>query len=188
MEFFINHIFDLLTLLVALAGVIVAIREYFRANSLQKSKSLYDVLSEFKKDKEIFEMFYKIEYENFYYDISFHESRKEKSLDRLLLLLNYTCYLRERGIVSDSEFNQFRYIADRCLSSDGVKNYLYNIYHFSFKSLNNNDEQKKDIDHIDVCPFSALIRYGEKNKVIKSTFYDLTRESVPGSPYKYILG
>ena len=188
MEYLLNHIFDILTFLVALTGVVLALREYILSNALQKSKALYDILTDIKKDQGMFNIFYKIEYGNFSYDISFHNNREEKDLDRLLLLLSYACYLKERKLVSDAEFNQIRYIINRTLSNTEVQNYLYNVYHFSDQLPKKNTESKKEDNHLlEDCLFRPLIKYGQETRQIADGFLSLTKDPTLQSPYKYIL-
>lgn len=182
MEYLLNHIFDILTFLVALSGVVIALREYIRANSFQKSKAISDLFSEIKKDEGMFQMFYEIEYGTFIYDDSFHHDKKEKDLDNLLLLLNHVCYLYERKIISSSELNQLKYIINRTVSDFGVQNYLYNIYYFSKYYF-----KKQGIDGS--CPFYTLIEYGLKNGLIeKDSFNTPPPPQDNKTKFTYILG
>ena len=94
-------------------------------------------------------------------------------MDKTLSYFSYICYLREQKIISDKEFNFFKYEINRILMNSQVQDYFYNLYHFSNK---NNTP----------ITFLYLFRYGEKIKIFDEKFYDENSYLYSSQYHRYI--
>ena len=62
MVFFVDHIFDFSSLLIAVIGVIIALIQYVKANKFKRAKFLYDVLGDMSLNTESGKVIYSFEY------------------------------------------------------------------------------------------------------------------------------
>lgn len=100
------------------------------------------------------------EYNQTWYSAQFHGSGElELKVDKTLSYFSYICYLKKRRIISNKEFDFFKYEIERILMNKQVQDYFYNLYHFSNKFGTS-------------FTFKYLFEYGKKKKVFDAKFYD----------------
>ena len=80
----------------------------------------------------------------------FLDEKDEIAADKLLRLLSFICYLKRSELLTDDEFEDFRYVVDRTLSSPGISAYL-DYFYGSHVLANGN------------MPFDSLLKYGAEN-------------------------
>lgn len=130
-----GNIADLGTLATAIVGVIIGLYQYHKSVKVRRSSFVLSLLNQMKGDKGINKIIYQFQYGEFNYSEEFHGNGKyENDTDRTLLLFSYTCYLREKKIITNKEFSFFEISITQALRNDGLIDYLYNLYHFVCKA------------------------------------------------------
>ena len=100
------------------------------------------------------------DYDKKWYSRQFHESGElELKVDKTLSYFSYICYLKRQKIISNKEFDFFKYEIERILMNQQVQDYFYNLYHFS-------NELGTPFT------FKYLFEYGKKRKMFDDNFYD----------------
>ncbi len=106
-------------------ALIPAVVQLIQSNKQKRAKFIMSLYNAFTNDKEMMDMYYKIEYGNFTYNPeSFHDSAEEKRLDKLLGHFNNICYLRKLDVIKDSEFQLLEYEISRVITDDNIQSYL----------------------------------------------------------------
>jgi len=154
-----NFLLYYITPIVTVFSVIIALLQYMKANKVKRAELINQIIEKLRFNEELQETFLMIDYNNKWYNESFHnkENDIEKKVDRLLAYFSYLCYLRNLKFLSKKEFTLFEYQLNRICISPQVQNYLWNLYHFSKK---NNAKTS----------FNYLIDYGLKNNLFYSDF------------------
>lgn len=67
--------------------------------------------------------------------------------------------MKRQKIITDKEFDFFKYEVERIIMNQQVQDYFYNLYHFSKKFKT-------------PFTFKYLFEYGEKGKMFDDDFYD----------------
>ena len=155
---------ELVALIVASCELLVVWLAYkfgqtqWNRSKQEKRAEFLDRLQQRFDDKEIAEFFYKkIDDETNkkdFYDIEkrcFVEQRDEIAADKLLRLLAYICYLKHGELLTEDEFENFRYVVDTTLVAKGIVAYLKYFYGCHILSEGN-------------LPFDSLLRYGMEKK------------------------
>ena len=151
---------ELVALIVAFCELLVVWLAYkfgqtqWNCSKREKRAEFLDKLQQRFDDKEIAEFFYKkIDDETNkrdFYDVEkrcFVEQGDEIAADKLLRLLSYICYLKHGELLTDDEFENFRYVVDTTLTTKGIIAYLKYFYGCHILSDGN-------------LPFDSLLRYG----------------------------
>ena len=139
-----------------------------------EKKYINELTEKIRTDKYIKDVIYMFDYNYKWYTEQFHGSGKlELKVDKTLSYFSYICYLREQKIISDKEFNFFKYEINRILRNSQVQDYFYNLYHFSNK---NNTP----------ITFLYLFKYGEKIKIFDEIFYDKNSYLYLSQYHRYI--
>lgn len=95
-----------------------------------------------------------------WYSMQFHGSGElELKVDKTLSYFSYICYLKRQKIISNKEFDFFKYEVERILMNQQVQDYFYNLFHFSNKFGT-------------PFTFKYLFEYGKKRKMFENNFYD----------------
>ena len=152
------------------AGLITALfgyKRWLKSLSLKRADYVNELTNRIRTNELITDALYLIDYSSEWYTEDFHTSgldeniknSVEKKIDYTLSYFSYICYLFEKKIIAREDFIFFKYYVHRICSNDQVKNYLYNIYHFSM--------------YCDVpCSFHYLIEYARNNGFIADDFFD----------------
>ncbi|MEE0265210.1 MAG: hypothetical protein UD936_06235, partial [Acutalibacteraceae bacterium] len=134
---------------------------------IKRAEYLNDLTEKIRTDDDISEIVYVLDYDQMWYNDSFHKSGEfERKMDKTLSYFSYICYLFENNLIEKSEFNFFKYEIDRILMNRSTINYFYNLYHFSRKCCT-------------PMTFKFLFEYGEKEKVYDEEFYNTRSKIYP---------
>lgn len=147
----------IISLIFAAIGGIFIFLQWKKSIKNRRAEFIYQILEKLRFDSTLAESMYVVEYNQNWYDESFHGSDLEKSIDKLFAYLDYICYLKRTENISKKEFNIFKYEIHRVCVSYSTSQYLWNLFHFAKK---NNS----------VCSFQYLIDYGIDFKLFNSNF------------------
>ncbi len=155
-------IISAITLVIGLYGIWFGLKQFKNGKMVSKSQFVNDMIQKIRYDHDVSDIIYMVDYNEFIYDEHFHGNKDlEYKTDKTLTSFSYLVYLSTKKIFSADEFAFFTYEIQRLLKNNHIKNYLYNIYHFSGKC-----EAE--------CPFTHLICYGQLNKILSEDFFDKT--------------
>lgn len=124
---------------------------------IRRAEFINQILEKLRFDRDLTSTVYIVDYNQKWYNSSFHNSDLERSIDKLFCYMDYICYLKSTRNISTTEFKIFQYEIHRTCISISSQVYLWNLYHFSKK--NNTD-----------CSFQYLINYGIKSKLMPKDF------------------
>lgn len=173
-EIKISDIISIISLILVMAGGIFGYYQWRKSILLGRAEYINELTEKIRTDKYIKDVIYMFDYNYKWYTEQFHESGKlELKVDKTLSYFSYICYLREQKIISDKEFNFFKYEINRILRNSQVQDYFYNLYHFSNK---NNTP----------ITFLYLFKYGEKIKIFDEIFYDKNSYLYLSQYHRYI--
>ena len=128
----VSDIMAVLTFLTVIIGGIFALHKWNMNIKLKRADYIYSLLNDLRTNER--NAFYLFEYDEEWYNLQFHKGGDmEKKVDYTLSFFSYICYLKQHNILSDKEFDCFRYELERVLTNEQFKSYFYNIYHFSTK-------------------------------------------------------
>ena len=160
-EIIFEYIFSNLSLLTAVLSFIIAFLGFlfslWRWNtyiSLKRTDRVNDLNEKIRTDSEIVEVHYMFEYSEDWYSSGFHGGGDlERKVDRTLTFYSYLCYLKEKKIISEKEFDTFfQYRITGTLRNLQVQKYLSFLHRYS-KTL---DVQS---------PFYYLCKYSKENGI-----------------------
>ncbi|MDR0953862.1 MAG: hypothetical protein LBM20_00555 [Rikenellaceae bacterium] len=135
----------------------------------RRAESLKQNMEKLCFDEQTVKGLHIINYEQDWYNRTFHESGNLKFLiDKALSYLSYECYLIEIHYITKKESLTFDYDLRRACESRSVQSYLFNLYHFSKTK----------------CSFQYLIDYGFKHNIIDKDFLDCKSFKYP----HYLIG
>lgn len=173
-EIKISDIISIISLILVMAGGIFGYYQWRKSILLGRAEYINELTEKIRTDKYIKDVIYMFDYNYKWYTEQFHGSGKlELKVDKTLSYFSYICYLREQKIISDKEFNFFKYEINRILRNSQVQDYFYNLYHFSNK---NNTP----------ITFLYLFKYGEKIKILFQIFYDKNSYLYLSQYHRYI--
>jgi len=147
----ISDIINFILLLIAVIGIFLTRKQIMENKKIQKATFFKDLYSTMFSDPEIRNAYYRIEYEDFTYDSSFHASKEEKEFDRLFSFIDLICDLYSQGILSKHEMSFFKYEFKRIYNNHNVKSYLFFLTDFY---ISNN---------VGTTPFPKFIAYCKEN-------------------------
>lgn len=149
-----------ISLILVGVSVIFAVIQWSVSNKIKRAEFIDQIIEKLRFDEDMAMTMYKIDYnEKHWYNDDFHGGKFEFAVDKLLSYLSYICYLSITKNISKEEFKFLQYEVIRACSSDDVKSYLWNLYHFSRK-------------HNSKCSFEHLISFGIENKIFDKDFSD----------------
>jgi hypothetical protein len=131
--------------------------QWRKSIKIKRAEFINQILEKLRFDKALVTTMYIIDYNQDWYNTSFHNSELECSIDKLLCYIDYICYLKITKNISATEFKIFQYEIHRICISYSIKNYLWNLYHFSLKNNTN-------------CSFQYLVEYGIDSKLFPKDF------------------
>ena len=116
---------------VGLIGFGLTIIQIRKAKKVKEMEFVASLISAIRTNEKLSAAFYQIEYDENWYNGSFHKSEDERRMDALLSQLDYLCYAREKKLIGKAVFDYFEYTLHRVVKNRCVCNYLWNLYHFS---------------------------------------------------------
>lgn len=153
-------------LLIAICGVVLAIKEWQLSNNqlnhsnvLKRAEFVNQIIEKLRFDKTMADTLALFDYGHRWYGQDFHNGKTghEAEIDQLLSFLSYLCYLKDEKILTDNEFSFLQYELNRVCNHADTKEYLWNLFNFS--------------RHISAsCSFEKLINYAEKNGFLPDGF------------------
>ena len=153
---------SLISLLLVIVGGFFAYLRWKKNTLLKRAEYINELTEKIRTDDFIKDTIYDIEYDKPWYSQNFHGSgNSELRVDKTLSYFSYICYLKKQRIITNREFDFFKYEIKRILDNLQVQDYFYNLYHFS---------NKFDVPFT----FKYLFEYGKKAKIFDKDFYDKT--------------
>ncbi len=159
--FFGSTLFSNIIAAVSALGLLVgggfALWKWRHSVQIRRAEFANQLLEKIRFTEDIQDAFYEIEYSKKWYDRCFHSSELERKMDKLLVYLNYICYLKKSRCITQKEFSCFEYILTRVCQDEGMQTYLWNLYHFAKKSNR-------------MCSWGEIIEYGVTNDLFLDGF------------------
>ena len=154
----------ILTFISVIVGGIFALKKWNKYLKLNRAEYVKKLLDEIRTNESI--DFYLFEYNEKWYNKDFHSSEIEKKVDFTLEFFSYICYLKNNKIITESDFDCFKYDIVRIIQNKQFCNYCYNLYHFSSKfNL--------------PMSFNNLFIYAKKNHYFNNDFWDPKSDKYP---------
>lgn len=173
-EINISDITSIISIIMVMIGGIFGYYQWRKNILLRRAGYINELTEKIRTDKYIKDVVYMFDYDYKWYSEKFHGSGKlELKVDKTLSYFSYICYLKVQKIISDKEFNFFKYEIERILMNEQLQDYFYNLYHFSNK---NNTPMT----------FLYLFEYGEKMGIFDEAFYDKNAYQYSFKYHQYI--
>lgn len=159
-EISVSDIISAISVVFVFSGGIFGCYQWRKNILLKRAGYINDLTEKIRTDSDIKDVIYMFDYDNKWYSAQFHGSGDlELKVDKTLSYFSYICYLKKQKIISNKEFDFFKYEIERILMNQQTQDYFYNLYHFS---------NKFDIP----LTFKYLFEYGQKRKLFDDSFYD----------------
>lgn len=153
----IDNILTIISLIFIAIGGVFVYWQWYKSLKTKRAEFIHQILEKLRFDKGFQEAMYVVDYNQYWYDDSFHGGQLEPSIDKIFSYVDYICYLKSTRNISKTEFGVFQYEINRICISISSHKYLWNLYHFA-KANNTN------------CSFQFLIEYGIKNNFLPKEF------------------
>lgn len=172
---FFSDIIAMISIVLVVIGGIFAFIRWQKNSQVKRAEYINELVERIHTDKDIKKVLKYIEYDEKWYTYEFHGSGKlEEKVDKTFSYFSYICYLGEMKLISKKEFDFFRYKLNRILKNKQVKDYLYNLYHYS--------------SQLDVpITFKYLFDYGKKCEFFEEDFFDKDSWKKEGLNYHHYL-
>ena len=119
-------------------------------NRLASVQFVIQALKEFAADKDMQDVFYRIEYSKFLYTDDFHGSAEERRIDRLLRHFSSVALAWRNGMIDAADLDLVRYYVLRVMGDPEVQKYVDFVFEvWAQKTLN--------IKH----PYKVLVEFGD---------------------------
>ena len=153
-----NEIIACVTMVVTIIGLIFSCYQWWRKVQSERAEKLSNLINILRRDARQLSVLYKIDYNEPWYDESFHKSKLEGEMDQFLSYYEYILYLKKNHMISRREFRFFEYDIERIVKNPDMQAYLFNLYHFSERAR---------------IPFSYknILVFGEKIGCIDQSFF-----------------
>lgn len=133
-EISISDITSVLSVFLVILGGVFGFHQWRNNVLLKRAGYINDLTEKIRTDKDIKDIIYFFDYDKKWYSQQFHGSGElELKVDKTLSYFSYICYLKRQKIISNREFDFFKYEVERILMNQQVQDYFYNLYHFSNK-------------------------------------------------------
>lgn len=117
----------------AAVGLLLTFYQSRRTNAQVRAALVAECLKGFTEDEEIQRAFYAIEYSEFKYDDRFHNSDREREVDKLLRHFANIALAWQAGLLSITDVLPIQYYVLRVIRDTEVQNYLKFIAAWSEK-------------------------------------------------------
>ncbi len=159
-EISISDITSILSVFLVILGGIFGFHQWRKNILLKRAGYINDLTEKIRTDNDIKDIIYIFDYDKEWYSLQFHKSGElELKVDKTLSYFSYICYLKRQKIISNKEFDFFKYEVERILINQQVQDYFYNLYHFSYKFNT-------------PFTFKYLFEYGKKEGMFDDDFFD----------------
>lgn len=154
-------IYELLFLILTSLGGFFALFQWRQSYKLKRAEHLKEAVTKIREDKVFASVLYDIDYGVIWYTHDFVGTHsEEQKFDMVFAYFDYLCYLKNKHILSKSEFRVFDYRIKRMTKNKCFLNYMFNLYHFSKKNMAD-------------FSFYHLLAYLRKNKLLNESFWDV---------------
>jgi hypothetical protein len=127
-------IINVFLFLVAVTGIFLTWLQVRRTYKTQKATFFKELYSVMFSDPDLRGAYQQVEYDSFVYDSSFHGSKNEHLIDRLLSFADLVCYLHENKMLTEQEMAFFRYEFIRIYTNESIQDYLNFLKDFYHKN------------------------------------------------------
>ena len=163
-----DNVLAALSILLVSVGGIFALFQWLVSNRIRRAEFIHQIIEKLRFHQDMADTMHMIDYDDAWYDMSFHGGELEGKVDSFLAYLSYICYMKKMKIISKKEFSILQYELIRTCQSPCVRHYLWNLYHFA------------KAQHT-TCTFQYLIDYG-----ISSHLIDREKFEDPAAYEKYL--
>lgn len=154
-------IYELIFLILTTIGGFFALFQWQQGNKIKRAELLKEALTRIRDDEEFASVLYDIDYGVEWYTVAFvNEHTREQKFDKVFAYFDYLCYLKNKHILSKSEFRIFEYRITRMVRNDSFLDYMFNLYHFSKRNQTD-------------MSFHHLLTYLRKNNLLNEDFWDV---------------
>lgn len=173
-----QEILSLLTLIatsvIGITGFALTIYQIRLSNKVKNAEFFNKIIEKLRFNERSLSIMYLIEYDKLWYGAAFHGSGElEKNVDAFLSQIDYICYLRLRKLISNEDFQMFKYEVLRVCNNKQCQTYLWNLYHWSKRNKTK-------------CSFDNLIEY-LKTQFSESELIKFESNQTETSGYKCYL-
>ena len=173
-EITISDVTSTVSIILVILGGIFGYYQWRKNILLRRAEYINELTEKIRTDEYIKDVVYMFDYNKKWYYESFHQSGElELKVDKTLSYFSYICYLKRQKIITDKEFDFFKYEVERILMNQQVQDYFYNLYHFSKKFKT-------------PFTFKYLFEYGEKGKMFDDDFYDKSAYEKSKKYHRYL--
>ena len=152
-------------MIVAIIGFVFSCYQWRKKIQSERAEKLSNLINVLRRDVRQLSVLYKIDYNEPWYDKSFHKSELEGEVDQFLSYYEYILYLKKNHMISRKEFRFFEYDIESIIENYDVQNYLFNLYHFSEP-----DEKQHAKSPKDPFVYNNILNYAKKKKSLDKSF------------------
>lgn len=174
-EISITDITSIISIILVIIGGVFGYYQWLKNMKLRRAGYINELTEKIRTDEMIRDVVYLFDYVKEWYSGEFHDSgEQELKVDKTLSYFSYICYLKRQKIITDVEFDFFRYEVERILTNKQVQDYFYNLYHFS--------------DRFNTpFTFKYLFEYGNDRKLFDEDFFDKESYKTNDKYHKYLI-
>lgn len=155
-----SDILSIISLVLIVIGGLFTLYQWRKNMLLKRAGYINELTEKIRSDNDIKDTVYLIDYDLPWYSINFHGcGEDERKMDKTLSYFSYICYLKKQKIITEKEFRFFEYEVISILKNKQIRNYFYNLYHYS---------QRLEVPFT----FSYLLEYGFEQGYFEPDFYD----------------
>jgi hypothetical protein len=110
--------------IIAAIGLLLTLCQLRTDSKRKRAEFIVSVANQYMTDSETSKIFYLLEYEKFKYGPEFHESEKERQLDRLLSYFEIIATLYDMGMFTRADLELIKYQFVRVYRNAEVKKYF----------------------------------------------------------------
>lgn len=146
----VTDILALISVILVIISGLFALCQWKKTVKLKRADYINELTDKIRSDEDIKKTIYLLEYDDFSYDSKFHNNTDiELPIDKTLSFFSYICYLRSMKIITEKEFDFFKYELRRIIQNSEIQKYPFFLYDFS---------KRQDVP----MTFKYLFNYGMK--------------------------
>ena len=150
-DFIVANCFSIISTITVVVGAVFGFLTWRKSMAIKRAEYVQSLREKFFEDEDVADVIYTIDYDEHWYDPSFHGGTDmERKVDKTLSVCDYICYLYGNKLIDREEFELFEYDLYRIFNNKDVVRYLNVVSHWS-----------KDVLKVR-SPFSQIQKYGEK--------------------------
>ena len=153
-EITISDVTSTVSIILVILGGIFGYYQWRKSVLLKRAGYINDLIEKIRTDEYIKDVVYMFDYNKKWYYESFNQSGElELKVDKTLSYFSYICYLKRQKIITDKEFDFFKYEVERILMNQQVQDYFI-IYIIFLKNLKRH------------LPLNIYLNMGKKEKCL----------------------